>query len=104
MRRVLGIIQSKVYSLPRNQFFIADVLFALGLFLFLFINTIHESYPDECDNILGGTYILKGILPYTGFFSHHGPIAYFVAALIASFSGHSFVGFRIFYSIFLLFF
>jgi len=71
----------------------------LAIFL---INSVHESYPDEFDNILGGWYILHGRLIYTGFFTHHGPIAYFIAALVEIFSGRSFVKFRIIYSIFLL--
>ena len=68
-----------------------------------FANALHESYPDEFDNILGGWYILDGKLPYAGFFTHHGPIPYFIAAIIEIFSGQSFVRFRIFYAVFLLF-
>ncbi len=62
---------------------------------------MHEDYPDEYDNILGGKFIAHGILPYSGFFSHHGPVAYFLSALIYLFSRSSFIKFRIFYSIFL---
>lgn len=75
------------------------ILIMLGIFL---INTFHETYPDEFDNILGGWYILHGRLIYTGFFTHHGPVAYFIAALVEIFSGRSFVKFRIVYSILLL--
>ncbi len=75
------------------------VLVMLGIFL---INTVHEQYPDEFDNILGGWYILHGRLIYTGFFTHHGPVAYYIAALVEIFSGQSFVRFRIVYSIFFL--
>ncbi|HVA96222.1 MAG TPA: hypothetical protein VND99_01085 [Candidatus Acidoferrales bacterium] len=75
------------------------VLVMLGIFL---INTVHEQYPDEFDNILGGWYILHGRLIYTGFFTHHGPVAYFIAALVEIFSGRSFVKFRLVYAIFLL--
>ncbi len=74
-------------------------LLITGIFL---VNSLHESYPDEFDNILGGHYILAGRLPYVGFFTHHGPVAYFVAALVEIFSGQSFVRFRIVYAIFLL--
>lgn len=83
----------------RQYFTVLFVLIMLGIFL---INSMHESYPDEFDNILGGWYILHGRLIYTGFFTHHGPIAYFLAALVEIFSGRSFVRFRIVYSIFLL--
>ncbi len=75
--------------------------FFLVLFSLVFINTFHEKYPDEFDNILGGWYIIHGRLPYIGFFTHHGPIAYFIAAVVAIFSGQSFIKFRIVYSLFL---
>lgn len=77
---------------------------ALALFvIFTFlVNALHESYPDEFDNILGGWYIIHGKLPYSGFFTHHGPVPYFIAALITLFGGQSFVRFRILYAIFLI--
>ncbi len=83
----------------RHYFTVFFVLIMLGIFL---INGMHESYPDEFDNILGGWYILHGRFIYSGFFTHHGPVAYFLAALVEIFSGRSFVRFRIVYSIFLL--
>lgn len=64
----------------------------------LFINAFHEKYPDEFDNILGGWYIRHGILIYTGFFTHHGPIAYWIAAIFTLISGNSFVFFRILFA------
>ncbi len=76
------------------------VIFAITLILF-YINAFHETYPDEFDNLLGGWYILHGVLPFSGFFSHHGPVAYFVSAFVQIFSGHSFVRFRVVYGIFL---
>jgi hypothetical protein len=75
------------------------VLIITAIFL---ANTFHEAYPDEFDNILGGKYILEGKLIYKEHFTHHGPVAYFLAALIEVFSGISFVRFRIVYSLFLL--
>lgn len=77
------------------------IIFLLLFFAVLYLNTFHEEYPDEYDNILGGKYIVQGVLPYSGFFSHHGPVAYFLSALVYLFSGQSFVNFRIIYSIFL---
>lgn len=78
----------------------------LGVFLFVifafFANSLHESYPDEFDNILGGWRILHGSLPYAGFFTHHGPVPYFIAALVGIFSGQSFVIFRIVYAFLLI--
>ena len=74
--------------------------FVLLFFLFL-VNSVHESYPDEFDNILGGWYSLKGQLIYKDWFTHHAPIAYWTASLVEIFSGQSFVKFRFFYSILL---
>src|ERR1700722_10722844 len=86
--------------IKERQYF--TVLFVLVMLAIFLINSVHESYPDEFDNILGGWYILHGRLIYTGFFTHHGPIAYFIAALVEIFSGRSFIRFRIVYAIFLL--
>jgi hypothetical protein len=100
-------METKMHLFKKITYYLSNKRFYL-VFLFLFLlygvfyyNTMHEQYPDEFDNILGGKYILKGILPYTGFFSHHGPVPYFISAVITIFSGVSFVRFRILYSIFL---
>lgn len=74
-------------------------VFLLGVFL---ANSIHESYPDEFDNISGGKFILQGVFPYSGFLSHHGPFAYYLSAFLNLFSGTSFVAFRLIYAIFLV--
>ena len=74
----------------------------LLLLAIFFGNTIHESYPDEFDNISGGRFILRGIIPYSGFLTHHGPFAYYLAAILNIFSGVSFVHFRFVYAIFLV--
>src|SRR6185437_12981133 len=86
--------------IKERQYFTLTFIFVM-LVIFL-INSMHASYPDEFDNILGGWYILHGRLIYTGFFTHHGPVAYFLSALIEIFSGRSFIKFRIVYSILLL--
>jgi hypothetical protein len=77
-------------------------LFVLTMVIAL-INTFHERYPDEFDNILGGKYIVQGQVIYRDFFTHHGPVPYVLSALIIPFSGISFVNFRIFYAITLVF-
>lgn len=79
------------------------ILFFAAIFFILLLNSLHNSYPDEFDNILGGQLILRGLLPYSEFFSHHGPLAYFLAGLIDLFSGgQSFVKFRLLTSVFYL--
>lgn len=78
-------------------------LFVLLIGFIYFINSLHESYPDEFDNIMGGWYLLHGELIYKDWFTHHGPVAYYIAGFLEIFSGQSFVRFRFFYAIFLLF-
>ncbi len=75
----------------------------VAILLFMFIgNGLHESYPDEFDNILGGWNTLHGSFLYSHFFTHHGPTAYLLAAFLEIFSGNSFVKFRLLYSLALL--
>lgn len=75
----------------------------VAVLLFMFIgNGLHESYPDEFDNILGGWNTLHGNFLYSHFFTHHGPTAYLIAAFLELFSGNSFVKFRLIYSVSLL--
>ncbi|RJQ37738.1 hypothetical protein C4559_03315 [Candidatus Microgenomates bacterium] len=80
-----------------------EIIFFFITYLILLVNSIHENYPDEMDNILGGYLINLGELPYTGFFTHHGPLAYYLASFLTLFSGQSFVKFRLLSSIFFLF-
>lgn len=74
------------------------VLLAAFLCLAL-INAIHETFPDEYDNILGGYYINRGILPNTGFFTHHNIGAYFLASINTIFTQQSFVLFRLLFAL-----
>lgn len=74
--------------------------FAIIFFAF-WANTFHTRFPDEFDNIVGGWYIIHGHLPYTGFFSHHNPGAYYVAAIITLLTRQSFVSFRLVWGILL---
>ena len=75
------------------------ILFFALIFLLFLTNTVHESYPDEFDDILGGWYILHGKFLYSGFFTHHNPFGYILAAVVEFFSGQSFVRFRWVYAI-----
>lgn len=90
-------IKKTITFLIKNKKLIS---FFIVIFLVFLLNTFHESYPDEMDNILGGYLINKGMLPYTGFFTHHGPLAYYLASIITFISGASFVKFRILTAIF----
>lgn len=83
----------------KYQFFILLVI----LFSFL-ANAFHTQFPDEFDNIYGGFLINEGKLPYTGFFSHHNPGAYYFASLITLFTQRSFVWFRIIFALVLFLF
>lgn len=88
------------FDIRSKHFFIILIGFLI-LYALFYINAFHESYPDEYDNITGGWFIIHGILPYSGFFTHHGPVAYFIAAIVSISSWGSFVKFRIIYSILL---
>jgi len=79
------------------------IIYILVLFGIYWLNTFHTNFPDEFDNIVGGWYITQGKLPYIGFFSHHNPGAYVIAALITLITHRSFVGFRMIWSILLFF-
>ena len=88
-------LSSSYKFIRRNYLYILGGLVLYGI---LFISAFHESYPDEYDNILGGWYILHGKIIYKDFFTHHGPMAYFLATPALIFSGNSFVKFRVVYS------
>lgn len=87
-----NVLKQTYYKLLEHKIVTITFIF---IFFTLLINSLHTSYPDEFENIVGGYFILHGRLPYTGFFTHHGPFAYFFAAIIGIFSGGSFVNFRI---------
>lgn len=75
-------------------------LCVLLVILFTFLaNAFHTQFPDEFDNIYGGFLINSGKLPYTGFFTHHNPGAYYFASLITFFTGRSFVHFRLVFAL-----
>lgn len=71
------------------------VIFFAIIFIILLINSVHNSYPDEFDNILGGRLINLGFIPYRDFFSHHGILSYYLASFLTLAGGQSFVHFRI---------
>ncbi|MBI5045153.1 MAG: hypothetical protein HZC02_04450 [Candidatus Levybacteria bacterium] len=92
-------ILSKAYQwLKKNDHAVVSLFFSLVLAVLL-VNAFHEMYPDEFDNILGGWYITHGVPIYTGFFTHHGPVAYFISAVITLVTQNSFVAFRIAFAI-----
>lgn len=97
MKKVLHFLQKKL----KDKNTLLSILFWVILGAIFYVNAFHEQYTDEWDNILGGWYILHGRLPYIGFFSHHGPIPYFLAAILEIVSRRSFVRFRIVYELFL---
>lgn len=97
---MVGLHEYRLSSYLRT--YVWHVLLIIFVVFTFLVNTLHEAYPDEFDNILGGWYIIHGRLPYSGFFTHHGPIPYFIAAFITLFTGQSFVRFRILYAFFLL--
>ena len=93
-------MKEKTKKLFRKIFLHRYQLLILGVILFTFlVNAFHTQFPDEFDNIFGGFLINQGKLPYTGFFTHHNPGAYYFASLITLFTGRSFVQFRIVFAL-----
>ena len=80
---LLGLVKKIQKFVLDNKGLVFVFVFFLALVL---VNALHESFPDEYDNILGGFYINKGILPNIGFFTHHNIGAYFLAAINAFFT------------------
>jgi len=74
-------------------------LLALSLVLFL-LNAKYVTYPDEFVNILGGMFINQGKLPYTQYFDHHLPFAWYFAALLLKLTFGSYVKFRLLFAFF----
>ncbi len=97
MNTVLGRLR-RVFTSKEGLFL--GIFFVFIFFIYL-TNTLHESYPDEFDNILGGWYMLHGKPLYTGFFTHHNPLAYVLSAVIELFSWQSFVRLRLIYAVLL---
>ncbi|SDQ09680.1 GtrA family protein [Quadrisphaera sp. DSM 44207] len=52
------------------------------------------TFADEHDNFMGGVLLTRGELPYQDYHSHHMPLAYYAAGVIAFFTGSDFVLFR----------
>lgn len=74
----------------------------LGVFVLYMLAIPYRQFADEYDNILGGVYINQGRLPNTDFFTHHMPMAYYVAAFITFFTKNEVWAFRAIF-LFLLF-
>lgn len=63
-----------------------DVLLGYGLLILSFLigilNLQVGVFVDEEDNLLMGSLILRGLLPYRNIFSHHFPFAYYWTSLV----------------------
>jgi putative flippase GtrA len=91
LRSVLGRVPVAAYA--------AGALLAAAFVLALWQSRF-GGFVDEDDNILGGWLLLyRGELPYTGYFSHHMPLAYFVAAPIVAVTGTDLVMFRFVFAV-----
>lgn len=63
-------------------------------------NSTYISYPDEFVNILGGKAIVEGRLPYSEYFDHHMPFAWYLASVLLFLGGGNLITFRILWAIF----
>lgn len=73
------------------------VIILLFLFLLNFSNILHESFTDEYDSLFGGLLINRGAIIYKEFFSNHGPVTYYFAAVIELITKQNFFNFRVGY-------
>lgn len=87
----------KLSTLRTNQWL--EISAWIASFIFFFINYKYVSYPDEFINILGGAHILQGRPPYSGFFDHHLPLAWYLAAVYLLLSFKSFILFRFWWTL-----
>lgn len=74
----------------------------IGLILVLYIAAApYRQFIDEDDVILGGILISKGQFPYIDWFSHHLPLPYFLASILAIVGGHHVLLMRILFMLLL---
>ncbi len=99
MRNHLLTFEKLRQSILRHNFAGKEIIAFLLVFIFFIVNTLYVSYPDEFVNILGGSFITQGKIPYKDFFDHHLPFAWYFASLLLLFAGKSFVLFRILWAI-----
>lgn len=90
-------ILERITSYSKNRW---DVVMIAFSFLFFLINSNYVAYPDEFVNLLGGQSINQGAIPYLGFFDHHLPLAWYLAAVFLKFSFGKFLLFRVLWAIF----
>lgn len=72
----------------QKQILIGYGLLILSLFIGI-LNLQTGIFVDEEDNLLMGSLILRGFLPYRDIFSHHFPFAYFWTSLVYLLSNES---------------
>jgi len=80
-------IKNFLLSVCREQW-LGYALLLMSFFISL-INFQNGVFVDEEDNLLMGSFILKGFLPYRDIFSHHFPFAYFWTSFVYLFSNDS---------------
>jgi len=84
--------------IKKNKIEIFFLFLTLAIFI---VNSFYGDFCDEWDNILGGKLINNGFYPYSGFFSHHFPLPYFISSIINIFSGTNIIFFRLIFELFL---
>jgi len=90
----------KLNSKRAKQKSIIETGIYILIFLFFVLNSSYISYPDEFVNVLAGSSINQGNLPYVDFFDHHVPGAWYLASFFLLFSFKSFVLFRLYFAVF----
>lgn len=91
-------LKSIIGFVKKNILEIIILLLTLTIFL---VNCSYLAYPDEFVNLLAGQAINLGKIPYSQFFDHHMPFAWYLASFFLRFSFRSFILFRYYWVIFI---
>jgi len=71
----------------------------LLLLAMLLLSSQYGLHGDEADNLLGGYRIAHGATLYTGYWSHHMPLPYYLAAGLAFVAGHDIILLRLAFAV-----
>jgi len=83
----------------KHKLLLAEALLFIVIFIIYKVNADYLSYPDEFINLLGGTSINNGEIPYKSFFDHHLPFAWYLAAILLKISFNSYTLFRFWWAV-----
>jgi hypothetical protein len=90
-------------SALRGPFGWEEILLFIVIAGVFVVNALYVAYPDEYVNILAGKAINEGKYAYSGFFDHHLPMAWYIAASLLKLTFNNFVLFRVAWALLVFF-